>query len=93
MIISFSAIKTQIIHCYLCLLMRRMPELNTQAIISIHSLTTDFRYQEIYKWQNEFHLSNLDALIRIFDLSYIILHVDVWSKTYNPIPDCFPSFR
>ena len=49
MIISFSAIKTQIIHCYLCLLMRRMPELTTQAIISIHSLTTEFRYQEISK--------------------------------------------
>ena len=51
MIISFSAIKTQIIHCYLCLLMRRMPELTTQDIISIHSLSAEFRYLEISKWQ------------------------------------------
>ena len=55
MIISFSAIKTQIIHCYLCLLMRRMPALTTQAIISIHSLTTEFRYQEISKYRILMH--------------------------------------
>ena len=32
MIISFSAIKTQIIHCYLCVLMRRMLKITTGVI-------------------------------------------------------------